>query len=136
MAGTVPNVFRVMHDSRRSGQVSRLVAGLACLLIAIRFAAALVCSTCFTDWEKAQSRAFYLHAGWDRDRCHHGLDQASPWIVWACSVNEDESAFILPEIPRLPLVVSVFVPLVLLLVSSRTLPLISAHGRGPPAFHS
>lgn len=126
-------LFRVMHDSRRSGPVSRLVALLACLLVAIRFAAAMVCSTCFTDWEKAQSRAFYLHAGWDRDRCHHGLAPASPWIAWACSVNEDDPAFVLPEIPRLPVVVSAFVPLVLFLVSYRSLSLITAHGRGPPA---
>jgi hypothetical protein len=125
-----------MHDNRRAGQVSRLVALLACLLIGIRLAAAMVCSTCFTDWEKTQSRAFYLHAGGDRDRCHHGKVQAHPLTEWACSANQDESAFILPEIPRLPVVVSVFVPLVLLLVSYRTLPLIAAHGRGPPAFHS
>ena len=129
----MPNLFRLMHDNRRSGQA---VALLACLLIGIRVAAAMVCSTCFTDWEKAQSRAFYLHAGVDRDRCHHGLAQASPWIIWACSVNENESAFVLPDIPRLPVVVSVFVPLVLFLVSYRTIPLITAHGRGPPASHS
>ncbi|MDO9117077.1 MAG: hypothetical protein Q7U39_03910 [Nitrospira sp.] len=129
----MPNVFRLMHDSRRSGQISRLFALLACLLIGIRVAAAMVCSTCFTDWEKEQSRAFYLHAGIDRDRCHHGLAPASPWIVWACSVNEDESAFVLPEIPSLPVVVSVFVPLVLVCVSWHSLPLITAHGRGPPA---
>jgi hypothetical protein len=121
-----------MHDNRRSGQASRLVALLACLLIAIRFAAALVCSTCFTDWEQAKTRAFYLHAGWDRDRCHHGLAPASPWIVWACSVNQDDSAFLLPEVPQLPVVVSWFIPFVLLLVSFRGISLLTAQGRGPP----
>ena len=128
----MPNVFCVMHDSRRSGQMSRLVAVLACLLIAIRFTAALVCSTCFTDWEQTKTRAFYLHAGWDRDRCHHGLAPAGPWITWACSVNQDDSAFLLPEVPQLPVVVSWFIPLVLLLISFRGISLLTAHGRGPP----
>lgn len=128
----MPKVFRSMHAGRRSGQVSRLFALIACLLIGIRFAAALVCSTCFTDWEQAKTRAFYLHASWDRDRCHHGLAPANSWIVWACSVNEDESAFVLPEVPRLPVIISFFVPLVLLLVSCRSVFLIAAHGRGPP----
>lgn len=126
------SIFRSMDASRRSGQASHLVALLACLLIGIRFAAAIVCSTCFTDWEQAQTRAFYLHSGWDRDRCHHGLAPASPWIIWACSVNGDESAFVLPEIPRLPVVVSFFVPLAFLLVSYRSVALIAANGRGPP----
>ena len=124
--------LHAMHASERSGRIHRLVALLACLLIGIRFAAGIVCSTCFTDWEQAKTRAFYLHSGWDRDRCHHGLAPASLWIVWACSVNEDESAFVLPEIPRLPVVVSFFVPLVLLLVSYRNFTLIAANGRGPP----
>lgn len=124
--------LRAMHAIDRSGRTSRLVALIACLLIGIRFAAGIVCSTCFTDWEQAKTRAFYLHSGWDRSQCHHGLVPASPWILWACSVNEDESAFVLPEIPRVPVVVSVFVSVVLLFVSYRTLPLIAAHGRGPP----
>jgi hypothetical protein len=51
-------------------------------------------------------------------------------------VTQDETAFILPDIPRLPLVVSEFVPLVLLLLSYRTLFQIVAHGRGPPVHFS
>ena len=124
--------LRAMHATDRSGRTPRLVALLACLLIGIRFAAGIVCSTCFTDWEQAKTRAFYLHSGWDRSQCHHGLVPASPWILWACSVNEDESAFVLPAIPRLPVVVSVFVPLVFLLISYRSLIPITANGRGPP----
>ena len=124
--------LRARQAADRSGRTPRRVALLACRVIVIRLAASIVCSTCFTDWEQAKTRAFYLHSGWDRDRCHHGLAPASLWIVWACSVNEDESAFVLPEIPRLPVVVSIFVPLVFLLISYRSLIPITANGRGPP----
>lgn len=127
------HLLRAMHSTRRSRQASHLVALIACLLISIRLVAGLICSTCFLDFEKPPARAFYLHSGGDQNRCHHGLAAASGWIVWACSVNEDESAFVLPEIPRLPVIVSVFVPLVLLLVSYRNIFPIAAHGRGPPA---
>ena len=60
------------------------------------------------------------------------MQRASLWIVWACSVNEDESAFVLPEIPRLPVLVSFFVPLLFLWVRYRSLIPIAANGRGPP----
>lgn len=127
------HLLRAMHSTRRSNRAPLLVCLIACLLVGIRAAAAIICSTCFLDFEKSPNRSFYLHSGEDHKGCHHGLVAASGWIIWACSVNEDESAFVLPEIPRLPIIVSVFVPLVLLLVSYRTLFLIAAHGRGPPA---
>jgi len=128
----VNDFLRAMHATDRSGRTPRLVALLACLLIAIRVAAGIVCSTCFSDWEPAKTRAFYLHSGWDRDRCHHGLAPVSPWIIWACSVNEDDPAFVLPEIPHLPVLVSFFVPLVLVWLSYRSLAPVAANGRGPP----
>ncbi|THJ20466.1 MAG: hypothetical protein CAF44_011780 [Nitrospira sp. CG24D] len=125
-----------MHDSRRVGQVSRLVVLLACLLACIQLVAGVVCSTCFNEFEQPPVRTFYLHSGGDHHACHHGRAQLTPLVAWACTVTQDEGAFILPEIPRLPVVVSVFVPLVLLLVSYRTLLLIAAHGRGPPVSFS
>jgi hypothetical protein len=125
-----------MHDSRRAGQVSRLVALQACLLACIQLVAGVVCSTCFNEFEQPTVRTSYLHSGGDHHACHHGRAQLTPLVAWSCDVTQDDTAFVLPEIPRLPVVVSVFVPLVLLLVSYRTLPLIAAHGRGPPAFHS
>lgn len=105
---------------------------VACLLVCIRLIAAIVCATCFTELETPITRSFHLHGGGDRESCHHGQAQASPWITWACSVNQDDNAFILPEVPRLPVIVSLIVPLVLLLVSYRSVSLIAAHGRGPP----
>jgi hypothetical protein len=125
-----------MHDSRRVGQVSRLVALLACPLACIQLVAGVVCSTCFNEFEQPPVRTFYLHSGADHHACHHGRAQLSPLVAWSCDVTQDDPAFVLPDIPRLPVVVSVFVPLALLLVPYRTLPLIMAHGRGPPVSFS
>lgn len=132
----MPNLFRLMHDHRRSGQASRLVTLLACLLVCIRFVAGVVCSTCFNEFEQPPVRTFYLHGGGDHHSCHHGRAQLPPLVAWACDASLDDTAFVLPEIPCLPVVVSIFVPLVLLLVSYRSFSLITAHGRSPPAFHS
>ncbi|HMU32042.1 MAG TPA: hypothetical protein PLY42_18810 [Nitrospira sp.] len=127
------DLLRIMHSSRRSDWISRLLAVMACLLIGVRLVGGFVCNTCYLDFEKPASRSFHLHGGGDREPCHHGQPEASPLIQWACTVMQDESAFVLPDIPRLPVVISLFVPLVLLLVSYRTLFPIAAHGRGPPA---
>lgn len=105
---------------------------VAYLLIAIRIVAGFVCHTCFFDIEKPNTRSFHLHTGGDLNPCHHGRVETGPLVNWACAVTQDESAFILPEIPRLPVVVSLFVPLVLLLVSYGNRPLVAAHSRGPP----
>lgn len=126
------NAFRAIPIPPRSSQVSRLVISVACLLIGIRFVAGFVCYTCFNDFEKPISRSFHLHAGGDLNPCHHGRVEASPLTNWACTVTQDESAFILPEIPRLPVMVSFFVPLLLLVVSYGDRLLIAAHGRSPP----
>lgn len=125
-----------MHVSRRRGPVCSLVFLVVGLLIAIRLVAGFVCMTCFTDFERPQSRSFHLHAGGDLNPCHHGRVAASPLTNWACAVTQDDVAFILPVVPRLPIISSLFVPLVLLLASYRNASLIAAHGRGPPVFFS
>lgn len=127
------DLLRLIHSSRRSGWISRLLAVIACLLIGARLVGGFICNTCYLDFEQPKGRSFYLHGGGDREPCHHGQPEASPFTQWACTVMQDESAFVLPDIPRLPVVVSLFVPLVLLLVPYCTLFPIAAHGRGPPA---
>ncbi|MFO0720829.1 MAG: hypothetical protein U0319_08860 [Nitrospira sp.] len=101
----------VLFPHRRSGLAPQAAVAVACLLIAIRVVAGFLCHTCFIDFEKPTSRSFHLHAGGDHEPCHHGQAEASPLITWACTVTQDETAFILPEIPRLPLLVSLFVSL-------------------------
>ena len=128
--------FHFIHVRGRTGQPSTLVLLVACLLVSIRLVAGFVCFTCFTDFEKPTSRSFHLHAGGDLNPCHHGRVETSPLINWACTVTQDESAFILPEVPRLPIIVSLFAPLFLFAVSYGGRPLITAHGRGPPFFLS
>jgi len=129
---TTPQMSFLPH--RRSGLAPRAAVAVACLLIAIRLVAGFLCHTCFIDFEKPTSRSFHLHAGGDHEPCHHGQAEASPLIAWACTVTQDETAFILPEIPRLPLLVSLFVSLTVLALSFGGRPLVVAHGRGPPAF--
>lgn len=106
---------------------------IACLLVCIRLVAGVICSTCFNEFEQPPVRTFYLHSGADHHACHHGRAQLNPLVAWSCEVTQDDTAFVLPEIPRTPVMVSVFVPVVLLLVSYRTLFMVTAHGRGPPA---
>lgn len=126
----------LLSQHRRSSLAPRTAVAVACLLVVIRVIAGFVCHTCFVDFERPTSRSFHLHAGGDRDPCHHGQAEASPLTTWACTVTQDETAFILPDVPRLPIVVSEFVPLVVLLLSYRTLFQIAAHGRGPPVTYS
>ena len=109
---------------------------VACLLVCIRLIAGVICSTCILPLELLQSRVVHLHGGGDREPCDHSQAQAGSFVQWACEVTQDETAFILPKIPRLPLLVALFVPLALLLISSRRISLITAHGRGPPVPHS
>lgn len=124
-------IFRNMFLSRHFGRRSRLGA-LACLLVSIRLVAGVICSTCILPEDVRQDRVTHLHAVGDREPCSHGRAQAGPIAQWACTVTQDETAFILPDIPRLPVIVSIFVPLVFLLISYRSLIPITANGRGPP----
>lgn len=125
-------VWRSMHGARQTTRGPLLAVSIVCALIAIRLAAAIVCATCFTELETPATRNFHLHGGGDREPCHRGQVEARPLVNWACSVNQDDNAFILPEIPRLPVVVVLFVPLVVWFASYRSLLLISATGRSPP----
>ncbi|MBL8044794.1 MAG: hypothetical protein JNL86_17940 [Nitrospira sp.] len=125
-------VWRSMHGARQTTQGPLLAVSLVSVLIVIRLAAAIVCATCFTELETPATRNFHLHGGGDREPCHRGQVEARPLVNWACSVNQDDNAFILPEIPRLPVVVVLFVPLVVWFASYRSLLLISATGRSPP----
>ena len=125
-------VWRSMHGARQTTQGPLLAVSLVSVLIVIRLAAAIVCATCFTELETPATRNVHLHGGGDREPCHRGQVEARPLVNWACSVNQDDNAFILPEIPRLPVVVVLFVPLVVWFASYRSLLLISATGRSPP----
>ena len=127
------NVFRSMHATRRISHASLLLVLLACLLITIRLVAGFLCSTCFyNEFEQSTARSLHLHAGGDRNPCHHGKPESNPLIKWACAVTQDVSAFILPEIPRLPVLVAFIVPLFVIAVSYEGRSLVAAHGRGPP----
>lgn len=106
---------------------------MACLLIAIRLVAGVVCSSCFNEFEEPSVRSFHLHGGGDHEACHHGRAEASPMVVWACSVNQDDPAFLLPEVPQLPVIASLSIPHVLLLISVHSVSLIAAQGRSPPS---
>lgn len=121
-----------MHDSRRSGQASRLGGLLACLLIAIRLVAGVISETCFFDLQIPTTRIVHIHSVGDHGHCHHGRFSVAPLVAWACSACKETDGYALPEIPRLPIPVSFFAPLFLLIVSFGTRPLIVAHGRGPP----
>lgn len=127
------DTVRVFQQDRRTPRATRAAVLLAVSLIAIRLIAGVICSTCILPLELVKSRVDHLHSGGDHEPCSHGPTKAVPLVQWACTVTQDETAFALPEIPRLPVVVSVFVPLSLLLVSYRSLSLIKAHGRSPPA---
>ena len=129
-------MLRHLHSHRRSAQASRAVVLLASLLIGIRLAVGVIHAACYLDWEKPQTRSFYLHSGGDHDRCHHGQVPPDPWAAWGCEASQDEPGFTLPEIPRLPPLVSWFAPLGLFLISCRSFSLIAAHGRSPPVPHS
>jgi hypothetical protein len=123
-----------MHMLRPSEGASRFLILFACLLIGIRLTADLICATCFNEIETSTSRAFYLHGGIDRDRCHHGKPAGSPLTRWACSVKQDDQAFLLPEVPRLSFVVSAVALVAPIQVSYLNVSTITAHGRGPPRF--
>jgi len=108
-----------------------LLVWLACLLVSIRFVAGIICSTCILP-EEVQHNRLASQYGVEREPCSHGEAQASPIAQWACTVTQDETAFILPDIPRLPVIVSVLVLWLLLLFSYARRPVVPAHGRGPP----
>lgn len=126
------HALRFLNSARRFGRGPFLLCLLACLLIGSRLAGEFVCYTCFGDLEAPKTRTFHLHGGGDQERCHHGRADIDPLRLWGCKVNENDPAFVLPEIPRMPVILSVLVPFVLLFVSYRNIVAIAVHSRGPP----
>ena len=121
-----------MNHSSQPRKSTLVGIGLACLLVVIHLVAGFVCHTCFFDIEQPKTRSFHLHSGDDLNPCHHGRNEIHPLNSWACSVMQDDTAFILPEIPQLPIMISFFVVLFLLDVSYTGRTSITAHGRSPP----
>jgi hypothetical protein len=105
---------------------------LACLLIGIRLIAGALSEACFFDLEVPSTRTVHIHSAGDHDHCSHGRYNVPPLLAWACSACKDANEFTLPDIPYLPILVSFFVPLLFLLLSFGSRPLIAARGRGPP----
>lgn len=126
------DTVRAFQQDRRTPRSTRAAVLLAVSLIAIRLIAAIVCATCFTELETPLQRSFHIHSGNDHDPCHRGQASPTPLVNWACWVNQDDDAYVLPEVLRLPVIVSVLIPLVLFDVSYRGRPLISSTGRSPP----
>ncbi|MEQ1845386.1 MAG: hypothetical protein ABL983_07390 [Nitrospira sp.] len=91
-----------MNNNLQPRMATRVGIVIASLLIVIHIAAGFVCHTCFFDLEQPKTRSFHLHSGDDLNPCHHGRNETHPLISWACSVMQDDTAFILPDIPRLP----------------------------------
>jgi len=123
--------IRCIHQSAPVSRSAQAAALLALLLITIRLVAGFLCSTCFNEIERPDTRSFHLHSGGDLDPCHHERATAHPLIKWACAVTVDDPAVVLPDVLQLSLVVSVLVVAVLPIVPFRGRSLIAATGRGP-----
>ena len=124
--------FRCIHQPAPVSRSAQAVALLALLLITIRLVAGFVCSTCFNEIERPDTRSFHLHGGGDLDPCHHGRATAHPLVKWACAVTFDDSAAVLPDVPRFSLLVSFLALAVLLIVPFFGRFLFAATSRGPP----
>jgi len=124
--------LRGFSVDRRRGRACTSIIVLACLLIGIRLLAGAISEICFFDLEVPPVRTVHIHSAGDHDHCHHGRYSVPPLLAWACSACKDAGEFTLPDIPHLPILVSFFVPLFLLVLSFGSRPLIAARGRGPP----
>lgn len=109
---------------------------MACLLVCVHLVAWYVCMSCTYPMEEPRVRSFHLHSGEDRDPCHHGRPEPNPLTAWACAVTQDDDAFVLPDIPRLPVILSVFLPFHEPLSPGSNNTQITAVGRGPPVFYA
>ena len=125
--------LRFMHSSRSSSRTSSLLGLMACLLVGIHVVAEYVCMTCTYPTDEPSARSFHLHSGEDRDPCHHGRPEPNPLTAWACAVTQDDDAVVLPDIPRLPVISSVFLPFHKSLAPKSNTTLIAAVSRGPPS---
>lgn len=132
----VYHAFRFIQSRRGSGRGARLLGVMACLLIGIHLVAGYVCMSCTYPTEEPRVRSFHLHSGEDRNPCHHGRPEPNPLTAWACAVTQDDQAFVLPETPRLPILISVFLPFHEPISPSNNATLIAAVGRGPPSLYS
>ena len=124
--------LRGFSVDRRRGRARTSIIVLACLLIGIRLLAGAISEICFFDLEVPPVRTVHIHSAGDHDHCHHGRYSVPPLLAWACSACKDAGEFTLPDSPHLPILVSFFVPLFLLVLSFGSRPLIAARGRGPP----
>jgi len=132
----VLRALRFLHVPQSSNRSSGLLALIACLLIGIHFVAGYVCMSCTYPMEEPRVRSFHLHSGEDRNPCHHGRPEPNPLTAWACAVTQDDQAFVLPETPRLPILISVFLPFHEPILASNSATLIAAVSRGPPSLYS
>lgn len=130
----VYHAFRFIQSRRGSGRGARLLGVMACLLIGIHLVAGYVCMSCTYPTEEPRVRSFHLHSGEDRNPCHHGRPEPNPLTAWACAVTQDDDAVVLPDIPLLPILVALFVPLVILRVAYHNISLVADQSRGPPSF--
>ncbi len=128
----VDNVLEDVSAARRSRRAPTPTVVLACLLIGIRLLAGAISEVCFFDLEVSPVRTVHIHSAGDHEHCHHGRYSVPPLLAWACSACKDAGEFTLPDIPHLPILVSFFVPLLFLVLSCGSRPLIAARGRGPP----
>lgn len=121
-----------LSPAPRVGQTSLPIVLLVCLLVGIRLMAESISASCFFDLQTPTARTFHIHGVGVHAHCDHGRYKVSPLVDWACSVCKDADGYALPQIPRLPILVSFFVPLFFPVVSFGSRALIVPHGRGPP----
>ncbi|ULA69540.1 MAG: hypothetical protein LZF62_430212 [Nitrospira sp.] len=126
------NGIHLSRTTRQPDQASLLCVFLVFLLVTIRLVAGTICYTCLPIFEAPKSRTAHFHGGKNHASCHQDRVNDSLWLVWACTVTQDESAYILPEIPRLPVVISLFAALFLLAVSYGGRTPVATPCRGPP----
>lgn len=126
------SLMRMLHPARR---LPGGVVALAFLLAALRLAAEAISATCFSPLSDALARmdgTVHLHAEGDRDHCAHRAADPGPLVSWACNAQADEAEYLLPDVPRLPVPFSTFVPLLFVAVFFKGLTLFPARGRAPP----
>lgn len=124
--------MRMLHPARRSPGG---VVALAFLLAALRLAADAISAICNSPLSEELARmdgTVHLHTEGDRDHCAHRAADPGPWVSWACTAQADEAEYLLPDVPRLPVPFSTFVPLLFVAVFFKGLTLFPARGRAPP----
>lgn len=124
--------MRMLHPARRSPGG---VVALAFLLAALRLAADAISAICNSPLSDALARmdgTVHLHTEGHRDHCAHRAADPGPLVSWACNAQKDEAEFLLPDVPRLPIPFTTFVPLLFVAVFFKGRTLFPARGRAPP----